>query len=134
LVERYGFAGYAAGGYGSLNGTRANQMNWQIDGVDNNDCGTTSRRLTKAASPVSLELCCRSMRSISSTVQTQSSPESGREPRSTVDLALKSGGNAIMARCTIFTANEAFAAASLLSLQRKRSQLQLRILGRRADP
>ena len=32
-----GYAGYVGGGYGSLNGTRANQMNWQIDGVDNND-------------------------------------------------------------------------------------------------
>jgi hypothetical protein len=32
-----GFGGYSAGGYGSLNGTRANQINWQIDGVDNND-------------------------------------------------------------------------------------------------
>src|SRR5260370_1556404 len=32
-----GFGGYSANGYGSLNGTRANQINWQIDGVDNND-------------------------------------------------------------------------------------------------
>ena len=32
-----GYGGYAVGGYGSLNGTRPNQMNWQIDGVDNND-------------------------------------------------------------------------------------------------
>ena len=32
-----GFANSGAGGYGSLNGTRANQINWQIDGVDNND-------------------------------------------------------------------------------------------------
>jgi len=32
-----GYGGYSAGGYGSLNGTRANQVNWQIDGVDNND-------------------------------------------------------------------------------------------------
>src|SRR6266700_5724021 len=32
-----GFSGYSAGGYGSLNGPRANQINWQIDGVDNND-------------------------------------------------------------------------------------------------
>ena len=31
------FANSGAGGYGSLNGTRANQINWQIDGVDNND-------------------------------------------------------------------------------------------------
>src|SRR5439155_13899261 len=32
-----GYAGYTVGGFGSLNGTRPNQMNWQIDGVDNND-------------------------------------------------------------------------------------------------
>src|SRR5882724_837382 len=32
-----GYGGYSVGGYGSLNGTRPNQMNWQIDGVDNND-------------------------------------------------------------------------------------------------
>jgi Carboxypeptidase regulatory-like domain len=33
-----GFAGYSANGTdGSLNGSRANQINWQIDGVDNND-------------------------------------------------------------------------------------------------
>src|SRR5438477_638183 len=32
-----GFGGYNVGGFGSLNGTRPNQMNWQIDGVDNND-------------------------------------------------------------------------------------------------
>ena len=36
-----GFAGYAIGGggtgMGSLNGTRYDQMNWQIDGIDNND-------------------------------------------------------------------------------------------------
>ena len=32
-----GYSGYSVGGYGSLNGTRPNQMNWQIDGVDNND-------------------------------------------------------------------------------------------------
>ncbi len=32
-----GYGGYSVGGYGSLNGTRPNQINWQIDGVDNND-------------------------------------------------------------------------------------------------
>src|SRR6266481_8664289 len=32
-----GYGGYSAGGFGSVNGTRANQVNWQIDGVDNND-------------------------------------------------------------------------------------------------
>src|SRR2546423_4333975 len=32
-----GYGGYSVGGFGSLNGTRPNQMNWQIDGVDNNE-------------------------------------------------------------------------------------------------
>jgi hypothetical protein len=35
-----GFGGYSAGGFGSVNGTRANQVNWQIDGVATT-CGTT---------------------------------------------------------------------------------------------
>src|SRR5712664_3978463 len=32
-----GYRGYAGGGFGSVNGTSPNQINWQIDGVDNND-------------------------------------------------------------------------------------------------
>jgi hypothetical protein len=32
-----GFAGYALGGFGSVNVTRGNQSNWQIDGSDNNE-------------------------------------------------------------------------------------------------
>ena len=32
-----GFAGYAGGASGSVNGARSNQMNWQIEGTDNND-------------------------------------------------------------------------------------------------
>ena len=39
-----GFAGYSANGTdGSLNGTRANQINWQIDGVTTTTRGTTFR-------------------------------------------------------------------------------------------
>ncbi len=37
VVLTPGFSNSGAGGYGSLNGTRANQINWQIDGIDNND-------------------------------------------------------------------------------------------------
>src|SRR5258708_4026944 len=32
-----GFGGYAAGGFGSVNGTRPNQLNWPINRVDTND-------------------------------------------------------------------------------------------------
>jgi len=37
IAVQPGFGGYNVGGFGSLNGTRPNQINWQIDGVDNND-------------------------------------------------------------------------------------------------
>ena len=37
IILTPGFSNSGAGGYGSLNGTRANQINWQIDGIDNND-------------------------------------------------------------------------------------------------
>src|SRR5207302_1351958 len=45
-----GYGGYSVRGYGSLNGTRPNQMNWQIDGLD-----TTLFRPSKpAVTPVGL--------------------------------------------------------------------------------
>src|SRR5258708_8491695 len=37
IAVQPGFGGYNVGGFGSLNGTRPNQINWQIDVVDNND-------------------------------------------------------------------------------------------------
>src|SRR5207253_4607350 len=32
-----GFSGYEGGGAASMNGSRSNQFNWQIEGTDNND-------------------------------------------------------------------------------------------------
>lgn len=32
-----GYAGYSGGGGGSVNGTRRDMVNWQIEGADNND-------------------------------------------------------------------------------------------------
>ena len=39
-----GYSGYSVGAVGSLNGTRDSQMNWQIDGTDNNDVWYNNRR------------------------------------------------------------------------------------------
>jgi hypothetical protein len=46
-----GYGGYAVGGFGSLNGTRANQMNWQIDGTDNNDFSWSCPSMLSTNSP-----------------------------------------------------------------------------------
>jgi hypothetical protein len=88
-----GFAGYSAGGYGSLNGTRANQINWQIDGVDNNDLWHNIPAVNQGgvSDIAGIVLPIDSIDQFS--VQTQAAPESGRNPGGTVDLALKSGGN-----------------------------------------
>jgi hypothetical protein len=107
-----GYAGYSAGGYGSLNGTRANQINWQIDGVDNNDLWHNIPAVNQGgvSGIAGIVLPMDAIDQFS--VQTQASPEAGRNPGGTVDLALKSGGNAIHGTVYYYNRNEAFAAAS----------------------
>jgi hypothetical protein len=107
-----GYAGYSAGGYGSLNGTRANQVNWQIDGVDNNDLWHNIPAVNQGgvSGIAGIVLPIDAVDQFS--VQTQAAPESGRNPGGTVDLALKSGGNTIHGSAYAYFRNEAFAAAS----------------------
>ena len=107
-----GFGGYSAGGYGSLNGTRANQINWQIDGVDNNDLWHNIPAVNQGGVSGIAGIVLPLDAVDQFTVQTQSSPESGRNPGGTVDLALKSGGNTIHGTVYDFHRNEALAAAS----------------------
>jgi hypothetical protein len=107
-----GFAGYSAGGFGSLNGTRANQINWQIDGVDNNDLWHNVPAVNQGgvSGIAGIVLPIDAVDQFS--VQTQAAPESGRNPGGTVDLALKSGGNDFHGSVYDYARNEAFAAAS----------------------
>jgi hypothetical protein len=107
-----GFGGYAAGGFGSLNGTRANQVNWQIDGVDNNDLWHNVPAVNQGgvSGIAGIVLPIDAVDQFS--VQTQAAPESGRNPGGTVDLALKSGGNTFHGSVYYYVRNEAFAAAS----------------------
>jgi len=117
-----GFGGYSAGGFGSLNGTRANQVNWQIDGVDNNDlwhnipAGNQGGVLGIAGIVLPIDSIDQF------TVQTQAAPESGRNPGGTVDLALRSGGNAFHGSAYYYVRNEAFAAASPFSETKKENR------------
>src|ERR1700731_1107194 len=107
-----GFAGYSAGGYGSLNGTRANQVNWQIDGVDNNDLWHNIPAVNQGGVSGIAGIVLPIDAVDQFTVQTQSPPEAGRNPGGTVDLALRSGGNRIHGSVYYFNRNEALAAAS----------------------
>jgi hypothetical protein len=117
-----GFGGYSAGGYGSLNGTRANQINWQIDGVDNNDLWHNIPAVNQGgvSGIAGIVLPIDAVDQFS--VQTQAAPESGRNPGGTVDLALKSGGNSIHGSAYAYFRNEAFAASSPFVTSKKENR------------
>ncbi|MCU1313012.1 MAG: TonB-dependent receptor plug [Acidobacteriaceae bacterium] len=107
-----GFAGYSAGGYGSMNGTRANQVNWQIDGSDNNDLWHNIPAVNQGGveNIAGITLPIDSVEEFS--LQTQSSPETGRNPGGTVNLVTKSGTNQIHGTAYYYNRNEALAEVS----------------------
>jgi len=110
-----GYAGYSGGGYGSLNGTRANQMNWQIDGVDNNDLWHNIPAVNQGgvSGIAGIILPIDAVDEFSA--QTQSGPEGGRNPGGTINLTLKSGTNQLHGTVYYFNRNELFGAGSPFS-------------------
>jgi hypothetical protein len=107
-----GFGGYSANGFGSVNGSRANQVNWQIDGVDNNDLWHNIPAVNQGG-----------VQGIAGTIlpldsidqysqQTQSTAEAGRNPGGVVNVVTKSGTNSPHGSIYYFNRNEFFAANS----------------------
>lgn len=107
-----GFAGYSAGGAGSLNGTRFDQINWQIEGIDNNDLWANVPAVNQGGvlGIAGIVLPIDSIDQFS--VQTQASPEAGRNPGGVVNLGLRSGTNQRHGSAYYFNRNEAYAAGS----------------------
>src|SRR5450755_3841141 len=107
-----GFSGYSAGGYGSLNGARANQINWQIDGVDNNDLWHNIPAVNQGgvSGIAGIILPIDAVDQFSA--QTQAAPESGRNPGGSVNLSLKSGTNQIHGTAYYYNRNEFFGATN----------------------
>ncbi|SEC07070.1 TonB-dependent receptor [Terriglobus roseus] len=107
-----GFAGYVGGGFGSLNGTRANQMNWQIDGVDNNDLWHNVPAVNQGgvSGIAGIVLPIDAVDQFSA--QTQAGPEGGRNPGGTVNLSLKAGSNSLHGSVYYFNRNELFGTKS----------------------
>ena len=107
-----GYAGYSVGGYGSLNGTRANQMNWQIDGVDNNDLWHNIPAVNQGgvSGIAGIILPIDAVDQFSA--QTQAGPEGGRNPGGTINLTLKAGTNSLHGSVYYFNRNEAYGAKS----------------------
>ncbi len=107
-----GFGGYNVGGFGSLNGSRPNQINWQIDGVDNNDFWHNIPAVNQGgvSGIAGIILPIDSVAEFSA--QTQSGAEAGRNGGGTVNLALKSGENTIHGSAYYYNRNEYYSAAS----------------------
>lgn len=111
LAATPGFAGYAAGGNNtSLNGSRGNQLNWQIDGTDNNDLWHNIAAVNQpgVSGIAGVVLPIDAVDEFS--VQTQSSPEGGRNPGGTVNVVVKSGTNHLHGSTYYYNRNEALAA------------------------
>ena len=107
-----GYAGYSVGGYGSLNGTRANQMNWQIDGTDNNDLWHNIPAVNQGGVS-GIAGVVMPMDAIDEfSAQTQSNAESGRNAGGTVNLTIKSGTNEVHGSAYYYNRNEFYAAHS----------------------
>ncbi len=107
-----GFAGYALGGFGSVNGTRGNQVNWQIDGADNNDWWHNIPAVNQGGveNIAGVTLPIDSIAEFS--LQTQSSAEVGRNPGGSVNLVTKAGTNALHGSAYYYERNQALAASN----------------------
>ncbi len=103
-----GFSNSGAGGYGSLNGTRANQINWQIDGVDNNDIWHNIPAVNQGgvSGIAGIILPIDAVEQFS--VQTNASADTGRNPGGTATLGLKGGTNQLHGSAYYFNRNELF--------------------------
>jgi hypothetical protein len=107
-----GYGGYAVGGFGSLNGTRANQMNWQIDGTDNNDMWHNIPAVNQGgvSGIAGTIMPIDAVEDFSS--QTESNAEAGRNAGGTVNVVIKSGTNQFHGSAYYYNRNGYYAAKS----------------------
>lgn len=107
-----GYGGYSVGGFGSINGARANQNNWQIDGVDNNDFWHNIPSVNQGgvSGIAGTVLPIDSIDEFAS--QTESGAESGRNAGGTVNLVIKSGSNTLHGSAYYYNRNEFYSASS----------------------
>ena len=108
-------------GAGSMNGTRTNQNNWQIDGADNNDIFQNAAAANQGGvgSIAGVTIPIDAIDQF--TVQSQGNAEAGRNAGGLISLAIKTGTNNFHGSAYYFNRNEFFAARSpfLIASQRK---------------
>src|SRR5580658_6784265 len=106
-----GFAGYSAGGgagIASVNGTRSNSVNWQIEGTDNNDLWWNIPAVNQGgvSSIAGVILPIDAIENFS--FVTAGSTELGRNSGGTANLTIKSGTNSLHGTTYYYNHNEFF--------------------------
>jgi hypothetical protein len=110
-----GYAGYSGGGYGSVNGSRPDMVNWQIEGADNNDVwwNVPAANQGGISGIAGVTLPLDAIEQVSTV--TEAGPDIGRSPGATVNLSIKSGSNQFHGSAYYYNRNEALAAKSQLA-------------------
>ena len=108
-----GFAGYSVGGgagAAQVDGVRTNQVNWQIDGTDNNDLWWNIPAINQGgvSGIAGIVVPLDAIEQFS--FITSGMPETGRNAGGTVNLSIKSGTNVIHGDAYYYNRNEFFAA------------------------
>jgi len=107
-----GYSGYTVGFLGAINGTQASQINWQIEGADNNDLWNNTSAVNQGGvyGVPGVLLPLDSVEEFS--LVTQGNADSGRNPGGVANLLLKSGTNQFHGAAYYYNRNEALAAGS----------------------
>ncbi|MGA2807560.1 MAG: carboxypeptidase-like regulatory domain-containing protein [Terracidiphilus sp.] len=113
LAQNAGFAGYSTGGgalSSSVNGTRTNSVNWQIEGTDNNDLWWNIPAVNQSGVN-GIAAVIMPMDAIESfSFVTSGTTEIGRNSGGTANVSIKSGTNALHGSAYYFNHNEALQA------------------------
>ncbi len=113
ISQTTGFGGYSINGgaaYASVNGTRTNSVNWQIEGTDNNDLWWNIPAVNQGgvSGIAGVILPVDAIENFS--FVTTAGPETGRNAGGTANMVIKSGTNGLHGSAYYFNRNEFFAA------------------------
>lgn len=113
LAQTTGFAGLSTGGGGgmaSVNGTRSNSVNWQIEGTDNNDLWWNIPAVNQGGVSALAGVILPIDAIDNFSFMTAGSTEIGRNSGGTANLTIKAGTNKLHGSAYYFNHNEAFQA------------------------
>jgi outer membrane receptor protein involved in Fe transport len=127
VAQTTGFAGYSTGGGGglaSVNGTRTNAVNWQIEGTDNNDFWWNIPAVNQGGVSAIAGVVFPIDAIESFNFVTTGSTALGRNPGGTANLVIKSGTNGLHGTAYYSNHNEFFQRQNPFSDVKPASRLQ----------